>query len=113
MDPNTAVALLGVLYKITCILVGLAFGYMGYRLFLADKVKAAGDVQFEHEKLKVKIGRAAPGTFFSLCGALIIAFTISRGIEFEQKTSHPPPGRGALLPEKPPFEADTSKGTAK
>ena len=113
MDPNAAVALLGVGYKITCLLVGLAFGYMGYRLFLADKLKSAGNLEVQHEKWKVKLGRAAPGTFFSLFGAAIIVVTVYRGIEYEQKSNPTSAPKNIHLPANPPFEPDAPKEVVK
>ena len=78
MDSGTAVVLFGVFYKVVGLLVGLAFGYMGYRQFLADKLNPAGNIEINHQKIKVKLARAAPGTFFSLLGAAIVAVTIFR-----------------------------------
>jgi len=57
------------------------------RLFLADKVGAAGEMKVEYEVFKLKLGRAAPGTFFSLFGAAIIVFAITKGIEFRVPSS--------------------------
>ena len=107
MDSDTAIVLAGVFYKIVGLLVGLAFGYMGYRLFLADKLNPAGNLSINHEKLRMKIERTAPGTFFSLLGATIIAVSIFKGIEFERKSDPVAKPKTTILPDKPPFDKHT------
>jgi len=76
---------------------------MGYKLFLADKQKPAGSVDVEFKIFKLKLGRAAPGIFFSVCGAVIIFGTIHRGLEYERTKDTPSPQAPVTLPKEPPF----------
>jgi hypothetical protein len=49
---------------------------LGYRLFSQGIVAQAGDLDGGVGKFKIKISKAAPGTFFALFGTVIIAVTI-------------------------------------
>lgn len=98
MNEYSLALVLSVCYKVASLMVGLAFGYMGYRLFLADKMKAAGNMEVRHEVFRLKLGGAAPGTFFSLFGAAIIIVTVMRGWEYQR-----PPEAPIVLPSKDPL----------
>ncbi|MDJ0951968.1 MAG: hypothetical protein QNJ94_23910 [Alphaproteobacteria bacterium] len=91
-------------YKVASLLVGLGFGYMGYRLFLAGIEHPAGDLEASSGSRSLKLSRAAPGTFFALFGAAVIAATIFQGFDVEL----PGVARDALgvLPEHPPMVTD-------
>ncbi len=94
------VTLIVALYKIVCLAVGLAFAYMGYRLFLAGIDRPAGNLQAEAEAGKLSLTGAAPGVFFALFGTAVIGFTIIRGLNIDL------PGPVAkvadILPADPP-----------
>ncbi len=92
------------IYKVASLLVGLGFGYMGYRLFLAGIEQPAGELEASAGKKTLKLSRAAPGTFFALFGAAVIAATIFQGLDVEL----PGAAREALqsLPEHPPMVSD-------
>ena len=105
-----------VFYKICSIFIGLAFAYMGYRLFLLDKNNDAGSLEAEHRGFQLKLTRAAPGTFFSLFGTILIVFSVLKGIAYSSDgragmavgsdvpASHTPSGEvQRILPNKPPF----------
>ena len=70
-------------YKAASLLVGLLFGYMGYRLFLAGIERPAGNLEAKSGSGTLKLSRAAPGTFFALFGAAVIAATILQGFDVE------------------------------
>lgn len=70
-------------YKAASLLVGLLFGYMGYRLFIAGIERPAGDLEASSGSSMIKVSRAAPGTFFALFGAAVIAATIFQGFDVE------------------------------
>ncbi len=88
-------------YKVACLLVGLTFGYMGYRLFLAGFERSAGDLEAKASVGMLKLSGAAPGTFFALFGAAVIATTIVQGFDIDL------PNRARqildMLPEHPPM----------
>lgn len=89
------------IYKVASLLVGLGFGYMGYRLFLTGLERPAGDLEASYGSRSVKLSRAAPGTFFALFGATVVAVAIFQGFDIEL------PGAASnvlkLLPEHPPM----------
>lgn len=97
IDPVLIVAT----YKAISLFVGLAFGYMGYRLFMTGIEKSAGEMEASAGNNAIKLSRAAPGTFFALFGAVIIIITISQGfdIELPGNTQH----LLNKLPQNPPM----------
>jgi hypothetical protein len=78
------------LYKIVSLLVGLAFAYMGYRLFMSSVWGQAGELDAQFGKNKILLKKAAPGTFFALFGAVVVALTIWKGLTFETTTQSNP-----------------------
>lgn len=105
MNDDAWLMLMFISYKISCLAVGALFAYMGYRLFLADKVESAGDLDVSVNKNRLLLKKAAPGTFFALFGTVVIAFTILKGVEY-QSTGQSLPSKQTVdnvLPEKPPF----------
>ena len=91
-------------YKVACLLVGLLFGYMGYRLFLAGLETSAGDLEASSGERKIKLTRAAPGTFFALFGAAVIAATIAQGFGVDLPNQARSDAGG--LPAHPPMVND-------
>lgn len=92
------------LYKVASLAVGAAFAYMGYRLFLAGLLRSAGDLEAADGKRSLKLTGAAPGTFFALFGAAVVAATILQGFDVEL------PGgaqqAAGVLPPSPPMVSD-------
>jgi hypothetical protein len=78
-------------YALASLAVGLAFGYMGYKLFTNDSKPLlttkedsnnnAGDIVVRYEKAEFALRRGAPGSFFCLVAAIIIAVTLYKGID--------------------------------
>jgi hypothetical protein len=94
-------------YKIVCLLVGLAFCYMGYRLFLAGIRKGETDLEFSWKKIAIKVGKAAPGTCYALFGAFIVGSVVWKGYSSMERTTMPAyraaeAGSKVELPEKLP-----------
>lgn len=68
--------LLAIVSRLALLLVGLLFGYMGYRLFLAGVYEQAGDLEAKWGEKNIMLKRAAPGTFFALFGVAVIIVSI-------------------------------------
>jgi hypothetical protein len=102
-----AVAIVAV-YKVVSLLVGVVFGYMGYRLFMAGVQLPAGDLYAASGAQTLKLSRAAPGIFFALFGAGVIVATIFQGFDVQL----PGGTRRALdmLPDHPPMVTDEPAG---
>jgi hypothetical protein len=80
-------------YKVTCVGVGFLCCFLGYRLFTLGIVKSAGSLDASVSGSKLSLKSAAPGTFFAVLGAVIVLFTVWRGISFEDgKGFSNPPG---------------------
>lgn len=104
-------ALLLFLYKALSLLTGLAMVYMGYKLFLADKVNPAGDISVGNGKYALSLKGGAPGIFFSLFGTILVYFSIYRGLEYDLSQVEPvanPPSQARTLPSLPPKDDLTS-----
>src|ERR1039458_1274113 len=68
------------------LLVGILLCYMGYRLFTLGITESAGDAQGKWGKSAIVVKRAAPGTFFGLFGAVVIAIAISHPFSVDLKS---------------------------
>lgn len=80
MEPESSRVLGIVLYKIVSLGVGaLSLGF-GYKLFMAGVVATAGNLEASGKGMKLKLKNGAPGTFFALFGAIIISYTIGKGL---------------------------------
>jgi len=91
-------------FKIVSLFVGLGFGYMGYRLFMSGIWGNAGNLETKFKDGGLVLRQAAPGTFFALFGALIIACTIIKGFSWDhERKSTEQFTPTAKLPDNPPF----------
>ncbi len=66
------------LFKALVILVGLAFVYMGYKLFVKAITAPAGSLMGESGDKKIKLLRFAPGIFFALVGTVVVVVGSTR-----------------------------------
>lgn len=71
------------IYKVVTIFAGLAFAFMGYKLFIHGIFKDAGELRTNWENRKLVLRKAAPGTFFALFGTLIVCTSLWRGLALE------------------------------
>ena len=69
-------------YRIVSLIVGLGFAYMGYKLFIHGVFDKAGELQAAWGEKKLLLKQAAPGTFFSLFGTVIIVVALWKGLSF-------------------------------
>lgn len=66
------------LFKALVILVGLAFVYMGYKLFIKGITAPAGSFTGEVGDKRLKLVRFAPGIFFALVGSVVVVVGATR-----------------------------------
>lgn len=92
------------IYKIASLSVGLAFAYMGYRLFLAGLLRPSGELTASSGARSLKLSRTAPGTFFALFGAAVVAATIFQG--FDVRLPSAAQAAFTELPADPPMATD-------
>jgi hypothetical protein len=84
MEPEIIFGIEFCFYRVACLLVGLAFCFMGYRLFLAEIEKGSpepkhnGGTESKHSKHErlFTIAKTLPGTLFSMIGAVIVLFAV-------------------------------------
>ncbi|QTH72177.1 hypothetical protein [Pseudoalteromonas xiamenensis] len=111
MDTESQIIAAVASYKIVSLLVGSAFAFMGYKLFMAGVWGDAGDVEAKFRDNSLIVKKAAPGTFFALFGAIVICVTLFKGLELRDKSSNVSHVKVVEivkedsdgLPEKPPF----------
>jgi len=71
------------IYKLATIFTGLAFAFMGYRLFISGIFAEAGELRTNWDNKSLVLRKAAPGTFFALLGAIITCISLWRGLNLE------------------------------
>ncbi|MFT6502599.1 MAG: hypothetical protein ACJASQ_002726 [Crocinitomicaceae bacterium] len=105
MESDVAI----LLYKITCLLVGLACCYMGFMLFLKGIEKESGEFKASFKGTSIVLRQVAPGVFFALFGASIIITTIATRSYYTDSYTETSPileeeeeEEGLGLPEKLP-----------
>lgn len=99
IDGNLAL----LIYKLVCITSGVFFCFLGYRLFVLGILGTAGDLDSQFKNTKLILKKAAPGTFFALFGAVIIAGTVFQGFTI------PAPGsKGTIHGLGPEAQSETA-----
>lgn len=63
------------------VVTGLAFGFLGFALFLLG-IQGTMDVQAREGEKTVQLARVAPGTFVIICAAVLIGMSITHEIDF-------------------------------
>ena len=77
------------IYKVCSLSVGTLSLYWGFRLFMNDKWGDTGEIEGVIKDYKISFKRAAPGTFFSILGSLIIGITLYMGFYSSEETKSP------------------------
>jgi hypothetical protein len=94
------------------ILVGMAFGFLGFSLFLIG-IRAEMDVEASKEGSQVKLARLSPGVLVIVCAAVMISvaathptpFTMGAGVEpgfADAAAPRTEPGSGPTRPQRAP-----------
>ena len=104
MTDQAAIFGMLILYKICVLLVGLLFAWMGFRLFLADKVAAAGDFSASNSSYAISLKGGAPGVFFCLFGTILICISVFKGVEAREGGLVTEQGGSVrqVIPNRPP-----------
>lgn len=84
------------LFKGLVILVGLAFVYMGYKLFIKGITAPAGSFTGEVGDKKLKLVRFAPGIFFALVGSVVVVVGSTRQFSISMPDGTPTDSKGAM-----------------
>jgi hypothetical protein len=111
--PHNDVTIFALLifYKVIVLVIGLCFAYMGYKLFLADKVASAGDLTTNDGNYSISLRGGAPGVFFSLFGAIMICFSLLKGVDYKSTPFSNQPGADPIkiLPDQLPSGSKIKK----
>ena len=113
MSLGLAIVISTTCYKLACLAVGAMSCVLGYRLFKAGIWGNSGDVTAKFSETSLVVKNAAPGTFFAIVGALIVSFTVYKGIEFDLKPEAELQGAPAEVPPPVPEAASEPKGVPK
>ncbi len=78
------------------VFVGMAFGFLGFALFLLG-VRGELDLEARNEGFEVKLARMSPGVFVLLLASALIAFAISRppSLSYERSGSSQTQAQGS------------------
>jgi hypothetical protein len=91
------------------ILVGMAFGFLGFSLFLIG-VRAELDVDAGKEGTQIKIARMSPGVFVILCATVMISVSATHSTPFSMGAG-PETGSSGAAPAVDSMKA-TSRSSA-
>lgn len=80
MDQSVWIFLIGTFYRIVCLLVGYAFAYLGYRLYLKGVLEKEGEISGGYGGWKFAFRNVAPGVVFVILGVIVGGFGIVRPI---------------------------------
>lgn len=73
--------------RLLSVVIGGLCIYLGYRLFAAVKATGEGDAQVKLPgDVTVMVSRVAPGVFFALFGAAVVAVALSRAVSTSEVT---------------------------
>jgi hypothetical protein len=81
MSEFTKALLIANIYRYLLIVAGVAFAYMGYRLFVLGYFEKAGEFRAASGGKHILLKQVAPGVFFALFGVAAISIGVFRGIE--------------------------------
>jgi hypothetical protein len=70
------------------IVCGLAFGFLGFALFLLG-VRGEMNVKAEDSRRSLQLSRVAPGTFVIVCAAVLIGISVTHSIDFRAQGTYP------------------------
>ena len=73
-------------FRCIALVVGLAFGYFGYKLFAMGVFQKAGELKTVWGDRRLVLKQAAPGTFFALFGTVVVTVTLIQGIDIERRS---------------------------
>src|SRR5580704_13455844 len=83
-------------YRIITVLAGVLAIYLGYKLFRVGIYEKAGDLRAAWGSNHLVLKQAAPGTFFSLFGVIVITFGIWKGIDIKSHETYTGSGNSVI-----------------
>jgi len=104
MSVDSTLVLSLTIYKVVSVLAGLAFAYMGYKLFVHGIFEEGGELHATWSSRSLLFKKAAPGTFFALFGTVIVCVSLWRGLTIG------PGGSGGSLDGSGMFSKQTTDG---
>jgi hypothetical protein len=83
-------------YKSCGLFVGMAFGFLGFALFLFG-IRDLMAVKGTYGKASLDIAKMSPGAFVILCASIIIAICVARGaaIDYQNDGTNLPPSNAS------------------
>lgn len=82
---NIAIIVSILIYKLSSLITGVILCYFGYRLLLSTVTNSvSANIKLEFFNGKINVSKLTPGMLFSLFGAIILGFTMWKGIEIKK-----------------------------
>jgi hypothetical protein len=78
--------ILYLIFKILIVLVAALCFYLGYKLFLKGIIDSAGNLEASNRIGKMRLFKAAPGTFLFVIGGFIICYMLTKSNIQTEKT---------------------------
>lgn len=107
---DTSILICVFVYRIITVICGLAFAFLGFRLFYLGISEKAGELEATFGDKGLILRQFAPGIYFALFGTIIVGISLYRGVDILIENSL----RGSLSlpgnPQSKPAADDTGGG---
>ena len=84
MTEYVQVVLIANAFRVLSLLVGLGFGYLGYRLYTVGVFEKAQELRAAFGKANLTLKQVAPGVVFGIAGIIIAALGVVRPVVVER-----------------------------
>jgi hypothetical protein len=86
LADDTQLVLIANVFRIVCLVAGLIFAYLGYRLYVKGVFDKTQDIQASFGNAKVALRHVAPGVVFGIAGIVVALLSVVRPIEITTTT---------------------------
>src|SRR5215813_8827954 len=86
MDGDVQIVLIANIFRVFCLIAGLGFGYLGYKLYVKGVFDKTQDIKASFGNAKVALRHVAPGVVFGVAGIIIAVLGVIRPIKTEQRS---------------------------
>jgi hypothetical protein len=98
MNDFTLTILMVLVFRAIVTLVGLAFCYLGYKLFVKGVYEKGGDLKAVWGDKNLALKQAGPGTFFAFFGVVVVGIGIWRDTGLTLTSGQQPPPSNTVGP---------------
>jgi hypothetical protein len=103
MSESVWVVLIGTVFRALCLLAGLGFAYLGYRLFVKGVLEKEETIRLQWKRVGVLLKNVAPGVVFATFGLFVAALGVLRPISIHAEV-HPSVSQKPISQKQEPVE---------